>query len=513
MEATQMERIDERQVKNAAGGYVYELDVWGRLDRFLILGSEDATYYAGQDEMTASGEATLTAALSADGERLVRRAVQISEAGRAPKNTPAIKAIAWAAARGDAPTRKAALAAMPLVCRTGTHLFTFCQQVTAMRGWGRGLREAVGEWYTDKSPLDAAYQVAKYRQRGGWSHRDTLRLSHPVPPTPAHRALFRWAVGKPVAADLPKWAGLVDLLAAARTKDEVIRLVSEYSVPWEFVPTAWLGERDVWAALLPHMPLGAMVRNLGRMGANGLLAPFSDAVRLVCRKVEDGAAVSKARLHPIALLSAQQVYAQGHGQRGGLTWTPVQQVVDALDVAFYASFGTVEPSASGNVLLAVDVSGSMTGGDIAGVPGLTPNVCAAAMALVTASVEPSYHILGFADDLRDLGISPRMRLAEATRRTQDRSFGATDCAQPVLWALKTGTPVHKFVIYTDEETFAGPVHVSRALAQYREKTGIPASLILVAMTATKGTLNCPDDPRALDVVGFDTATPDLISQF
>ena len=512
LEPTQLEPLDERQIRNAAGGFVWELDVWGRLDRFLILGSEDATYYATAEEMTASGDQTIGDALAADGLRAVARIEEISVAGRAPKNTPAIKALAVAASRGDTETRRAALRALPRVCRTGTHLFQFASFVTTLRGWGRGLHRAVAEWYTAKSAEEAAFQMAKYRQRYGWSHRDLLRLSHPLPPTPAHRALFRWAVGKPAAGDLPVWAGLVDLLAAAETKAEVIRLIEEYKTPWELLPTQWLGEADVRAALLPSLPLGALVRNLGRMGANGLLVPFSEASRAVCARLGDGEAIRKARLHPVALLSVQRVYAQGAGERGRLSWQPVPQVIDALDGAFYAAFGAVQPSGE-NVLLGVDVSGSMTIGDIAGVPGLTPNVCAAAMALVTAAVEPNYHILGFSHTLVDLGISPRMRLDDVLRRVSSLSFGGTDCALPVLWALENGVKVEKFVVYTDNETWAGPIHVSRALETYRERTGIGAKMVKVAMTATKGTLNCPDDPRALDVVGFDAAAPALISGF
>ena len=43
--------------------------------------------------------------------------------------------------------------------------------------------------------------------------------------------------------------------------------------------------------------------------------------------------------------------------------------------------------------------------------------------------------------------------------------------------------------------------------------GIPARLIVVGMTATNFTIADPEDPGTLDVVGFDTATPRLISDF
>ena len=43
--------------------------------------------------------------------------------------------------------------------------------------------------------------------------------------------------------------------------------------------------------------------------------------------------------------------------------------------------------------------------------------------------------------------------------------------------------------------------------------GIPARLIVVAMTATGFSIADPEDAGMLDVVGFDTAVPNLISEF
>ena len=42
----------ETQVPNSAGGFVYALDPWARLDRFLVLGSESGTYYASPPGLT-----------------------------------------------------------------------------------------------------------------------------------------------------------------------------------------------------------------------------------------------------------------------------------------------------------------------------------------------------------------------------------------------------------------------------------------------------------------------------
>ena len=55
----------------------------------------------------------------------------------------------------------------------------------------------------------------------------------------------------------------------------------------------------VWEALLARMPMTAMIRNLGKMTSLGLVKPFSEAKRLVVRKLRrrDGA---QACAHPPA---------------------------------------------------------------------------------------------------------------------------------------------------------------------------------------------------------------------
>jgi 60 kDa SS-A/Ro ribonucleoprotein len=50
----------------------------------------------------------------------------------------------------------------------------------------------------------------------------------------------------------------------------------------------------------------------------------------------------------------------------------------------------------------------------------------------------------------------------------------------------------------------GQMHPSQALDRYRQKTGIPAKLIVVSMTANPFSIADPNDAGMMDVVGFDT---------
>jgi 60 kDa SS-A/Ro ribonucleoprotein len=528
------------QVPNSAGGYAWGIDDWARLRRFLILGSEGGSYYASEKNLTRKNAKAVANCVAQDGLRAVAEIVAVSTDGRAPKNDAAILALALAAGRGDEATRKAALEALPRVCRTSTHLFQFAVFVEAFRGWGRSLRRGIARWYAEQ-PVDAlAYQAVKYRQREGVTHRDLLRLSHPATSVSArnptvevsaeHERLFEWIARGGSADGLPRIVeGFVRAQSAASPKESA-ELVREYRLPREAVRSEHLASQDVWEALLEDMPMTALIRNLATMTRVGVLAPRSAARAKVIEQLGDTERLRKARVHPIALLAALRTYQSGRGARGKHRWNPLGGVVDALDAAFYAAFGNVEPSGR-RMLLALDVSGSMTWGEVGGIPGLTPRDASAALALVTAATEEEPEIVGFftgkggflkrgrplhwgyQDGLTPLSISPRQRLDDAVKAVSDLPFGGTDCALPMLYAQALEREIDTFVIYTDSETWAGNIHPADALRAYRRASGIDASLVVVGMVSNGFSIADPNDGGMLDVVGFDTATPQLISDF
>src|SRR5207253_8147494 len=116
--------------------------------------------------------------------------------------------------------------------------------------------------------------------------------------------------------------------------------------------------------------------------------------------------------------------------------------------------------------------------------------------------------------LLPVNISPRQRLDDVVRTTPAIPFGGTDCALPMLWALKQKVQADVFVVYTDSETWANPqIHPAQALRKYREAMGIPARMIVVGMTSNGFSIANPDDAGQMDVVGFDTAVPQVMSDF
>jgi len=526
-------------VKGRAGGFVFGLDCWKRLDRFLVLGSSANTYYATARELTRENAEAVAECLKEDGARTVERIVEISLAGRAPKNDPALFALAMAAAADDNETRNLAYAALPKVARIGTHLFHFAEFVQGFRGWGRGLREAFAHWYNDKPADRLAYQLLKYQSRDGWSHRDVLRKAHVNPVDGPHNDLYNWAVNGwegTILTDPPAHLAQINAFESLKreaTSVDVAEAISLYRLTREMVPTEHLKSEVVWSALLDKMPMTAMLRNLGKMTQIGLLKPLSADTDVVCMRLLDPERLAKARVHPLSVLVAMKTYEQGHGFRGSLSWDPITGIVDALDEAFYLSFQNVEPAGK-RMMLALDVSGSMSNGEVAGMTGVTPRAGSAAMAMVALRTEDKVFTTAFScagegamakkgrsrwgyggkDGISVLPLSKRQRLDDVVALTDGMPFGGTDCALPMLYALEKGWDVDAFLIYTDSETWANPeMHPCQAVQLYREKTGIDAKLVVVGMTSNGFSISDPTDPGMLDVVGYSTATPNTISGF
>jgi 60 kDa SS-A/Ro ribonucleoprotein len=526
LQTPQDEPMEPGQVENSAGGFVWAVDGWTRLRRFLILGSEGGSYYATERDLTRENVGALRELAQQDGERLVAEIVQVSQAGRAPSNDPALFALAVAISAGDKATKKAAAEALPLVARIGTHLYHFATYLETQRGWGRTAKWAIRNWYETKGVSSLAYDAVKYRQRDGWSHRDLLRLAKPTPERGSELdQLFAWIVGgseKTPLSDNTLIVNGFERAQRAETPAQTASLCREYVLPREALKTEHLTDPEVWRALLDGgMPIHALTRNLANMTRLGVLE--GDYRKLVVEQLADGERIRKSRLHPLALLVALATYGVGHGMRSTNTWTPLPVVIDALDAAFYLAFDNVEATGK-RILLALDVSGSMASGNVAGSP-LTPRGASAALALVTLAKEKDCEVVGFTSKtgrystfggdtaLTPLGLSSRQRLDDAVRTVTGLPFGGTDCALPMLYAQQQGKDFDSFVVLTDSETWAGSIHPKQALDQYRRSSQIDARCAVVGMVSNGFSIADPNDAGMMDVVGMDTATPNILSDF
>jgi 60 kDa SS-A/Ro ribonucleoprotein len=524
----QSEKAVKGQKKNHAGGYTFTVSPLDRAKRFLILGSEDSFYQSGKKLSKENAKNLIKLIESGHSTELVDLIVEVSTEGRAPKQDAGLFALAVASSHGTDAERTYAMSRLPEVARTATSLFVYVGYTQQFRGWGSGLRRAVAKWYLDKTVDSVAYQAVKYRQRDGYTHRDIFRLAHPQTADVALQGLGEWIL-RGNAENAPRIVkGFIEAQTAPVNKLPL--LISEYGLSWEMLPTSALNEVKVWEALLDtkgSVPLGALIRQLPRLTRIGVIKSLGGKTSDIVARLTDKEELAKARIHPVNLLVSLKTYSQGYSTKGDSQWVPERRIIDALDKAFYLAFKTITP-ANKRTLIGLDVSGSMGWGDT-GVEGLTPREVTAAISLVITATEPEVHTIGFtggsrggyygghsgysSSNVTELKISPRMRLDTVVKNISGLPFGGTDCSLPMLYALEKGLEVDTFVIMTDNETWAGSMHPHEALAKYRKETGIDAKLVVFSTQATKFTIANPEDPGMLDIAGFDSAAPQIMTEF
>lgn len=478
-------------------------DPWKAAMRFLVMGTETGTFLAGHRSFLPEQATNTISLIKSDGIRFVETLAEVAKSGQAPRHDALLYSLALASALGETPTRQRALSHVTSICRTGAQLFEFVTAAEQLRGWGRGMRKAVADWYVSSNVDDLTHQALRHHQGGGWTHRDLLRLSHPKPPTEGHRVLFKWIIDEVLTGPNPT---IEAAMALTEPGAPVADLIREHRLTRHIVPPELLCRPEVWDALLQDMPVAEMIGNLGGMTRSGLLTSSSAATHHVVDKLLNETLLRRAKIHPISFLFAHAAYAQSHA-----SYEPVRPIVDALDSAFKLAYSALEPTEKRS-LIGIDGSGSMTTATVGG-SRLSACEAATAMALITSSTEPTCTPMVFADSLRKLPFSKGMTLAQALQHTREVNFGAIDCSLPMVWAAKQRVETDLFVVYTDKKTGFGKIHPTQALADYRQRLGINAKLITVSLCGNPFTIADPGDPGMLDVVGFDACVPAALREF
>lgn len=551
----QTQRLPGRndQVRNAAGGYVFDKGLWTKVEDFLILGTTGGTYYVSQDKLTSANVDVINQAVAADGRRLVSLIVDIqaSQPPRAPKPRAAIFALAVAAAKGDPATVQAVKTAFPLVIRTTDHLAMFFGYWKAHAGKtvqgrgtapviGRAMRTTFGSFFTGEDLHSVAYRALKARQRStpqgeAMALRDVLRIAHPKAADGERKALFGWLAGN-VTDDVARAAVAdVDNFLAAQSVTspaEALQVIRERRVPWEFLPSEVLSDKDVWAELAGTVGLTALIRNLARMTRIGAIGPFSPVNELVAARLTHAGNLARARVHPMDLFLALKVYQSGQsnptiGSRYDpaktQTWAPEGVIVDALAQAYELSFGHIEPSGK-RLLVAVDCSGSMGGGVYSGgtLLGSAYHVGTAMSVMLARTEGGNAHFIDFGTQVHASRVTPRVSLSQIDSWIMPG--GGTNLSLPMIYAAGgAGAGYHRsgaaqlkvdgIVIFTDNETWAGYNHPVQALSDYRRQVNPDVRVVVCSMTATGYSIMDPKDEGVLQVAGLDSSLPKLITGF
>lgn len=495
-------------VQNNAGGYGFTISDQERLERFLLIGSEGGTYYVNEQKLTEDNAKKVIEMIKNNGINVVNTVVDVLINNRAPKADPSLFVLALAATYGDQDTKNAVYRAVPTVMRTSTQMFLFIANIQNLRGWSRGLRKAIGRFYTEKTADQLAYQLVKYRNRAGFTHQDVVRLSHPSTKDESKNELLAYAAGR-LTEDKVKNQLVFTFGEAQVTKGkELVELIKNSKLTWEMVPTEQLNDKEVLKALLPNMPLVALIRNLNRFSYNGLTDGNTETTKLIVSKLTNAELVKKTGIHPVNVVNSMLTYSSGRGVKGDKSWTPNQNIVDALHTTFELALKAIIPT-NKRILIGVDISGSMS----ASVQGMqmTAAQIANVLAVTILKSELNAELVWFDTSLQNPTIGRRTSIDEVIRKSP--TGGGTDCAVPLVYAANKLESYDAILILTDNETWAGPRHGIEVLKSYRKNVNQDVKVIEIALTATGHSTMPSDDKNILRVAGFDASVVEVINKY
>lgn len=227
---------------------------------------------------------------------------------------------------------------------------------------------------------------------------------------------------------------------------------------YEMIPEPWLNSADVWEALLDGMPYCAMLRNLGRLAAAGLVAAQGQATALLAARLVDNRRIARAKVSPVTLLSTLLAFRRNH---------EVPAISAALETAFYASLGNV-PAAGRRIGLILD--------------GSAP-IASTVLAMLATRNEGSASLLPAC-------VSREDRL--------DTVMTAVDSVRP---HLDTYPDSEVLVVISGRGGWIAPSRL----------TNVPA--VMVAPHATDAAPTEAANPAMLTIVGFDASVPRAIAEF
>jgi 60 kDa SS-A/Ro ribonucleoprotein len=368
----------------------------------------------------------------------------------------------------------------PMVIKTPNDLRDFFAVISSLRKGegGRAIKKAAGDWIVKNL---SEYWAIKYGSgdRDGYSLADLIKVSHPNyggAKMPLVSYLFGKGDRDAILSQLPQVAAF-EALKKATTDKEKIDAITKGRLPHEVASTFAGTSTSVWKAIVAHMPIFALLRNLATIERHGVLP----AVRAhILKMFSDEAAIAKSMILPYRFLEASKHVKDS-------------QVVDALRDAVELSFANV-PDVEGRLAVFLDISGSMAG------DFLQKASLFAFAAMKKAKGNGRFLVFDTSAD--DLKFSTRDSILTQASRVHTR--GGTDTSCPMKKLTKEKDRVDTILLVTDEQQNAGSGFY-KALLEYQAKVNRKVVTMILDIAPYRSAVT-PDVPGVYYSYGWsDTA--------
>lgn len=433
-------RTPKHNTLNEAGGLAYSLSDTNALAQYVVTGTFNNTYYVSAEEQLKQVE-TLLATVTP--EFVAKAAVYARKFGYM-KDTPAYLT-AWLAAKGHLDLFRRVF---PQTIDNGKMLSNFVHLIRSgslgRRSFGTAIKKEIQKWLNSHN---SQWLFNTSIGLGNPSLQDVIKMVHPRPVDKFHENMYAYLLDRKYEETmLPEQVRLFELLKKGDT--QVIP-----DVPFRVLTNCNLTPKQ-WKAIALAMPFNTLRMNLNSIARHGVFTD-SEFTKTICEKLRTAEDIKKSRVFPYQLMTAYQ------NIDGSVPTSVGVALQDAMEIATENI-----PEFSGQTVVGVDVSGSMSYTSITGNNGHTSSktTCVEVAALIASCIlrkNPDAIILPFDTCVYDnVRLNPRDSVM-TNAKILSMNGGGTDCSLPFKYVHAHDIRVNNFVLVSDNESWYNEGGVGR----------------------------------------------------
>ncbi|MEO8670324.1 MAG: RNA-binding protein [Tahibacter sp.] len=479
-------------MRNEAGGLAYVRSPDTALALYAATGCLNGTFYADDETQL---QRVLQLAGEASAEFVAKTAIYARQKAHM-KDVPALLLATLTMRNGDALER-----AFAKVIDNGRMLRNFVQIVRSGRIGRKSLgsqpKRLVQRWL-EQASVDAIIAAAVGQAP---SLGDVIKMVHPKPVDAQRAALYAWVIDKPYSADaLP--AKLQAYEAFKRNVDQELP-----DLPFQYFSALQLDAAQ-WKMIAANASWQTLRMNLNVFARHAVFED-EELTKVLAARLCDPQRIERARVLPYQLMTA--FFAVGPKVPESIK----QALQDAMEIATRNV-----PVLTGNVVVAVDVSGSMRSPVTGFRKGATSVVrCVDVAALIAVSLRranPATQVLPFDTCVHATSLKPDASVMAQAAELANTGGGGTSVSAP-LAAINAGKQkVDLLVVVSDNASWkdtrsGGATQTMQEWARIRARCPM-ARMICIDLqpTATSQTVESPD---VLHIGGFSDAVFEVLAGY
>lgn len=324
---------------------------------------------------------------------------------------------------------------------------------------GSRIKKAAGKWLIEKL---GEYWTVKYgaeKKGGAYSLKQMIQVLHPDAKG-QKLPLFDYIMEREGAslAELPQIQAF-EALKSAKTPEEKIKAIIDGRLPHEVATTFAGKDAKVWEAIVPNLPIFALLKNLATLERHGVLESNR---KLISGKFADAATIQKSKILPYRFLEARKHVNAAWAQ---------DALRDGLDLSF-GNFDDIE----GRSAVFLDISGSME--------SYIQTAAIFAVCLMKKTGGDG-RFLCYDTQLDEVKVS--MRDSTLTQAERIHARGETNTSLPMKKLLSDRDKVDNIILITDEQQNMGAPFID-ALDEYRRKVNRNVRCFVINVAPYHGSL-------------------------